>query len=114
MMAGTLLLLGEAGYELHIMNIANGSCGSMTEDAATVIARRTAEAQAASAELGAVFHPPIANDPLSQYKPKHNPDRRRCGGAHRCALMPPPGQALANALFLLSPRPRHSVRWRTD
>lgn len=62
MMAGTLLLLGEAGYELHIMNIANGSCGSMTEDAATVIARRTAEAQAAAEELGAVFHAPIAND----------------------------------------------------
>ena len=27
-MAGTLILLGDAGYELHVMHIANGSCGS--------------------------------------------------------------------------------------
>ena len=62
MMAGTLLLLGEAGYELHIMNIANGSCGSLTEDAETIIARRTEEAKAAADALGAIFHSPIAND----------------------------------------------------
>ena len=48
MMAGTLLLLGRAGYELHIMNIANGSCGSLTEDAESLIARRTEEAMAAA------------------------------------------------------------------
>jgi len=62
MMAGTLLLLGEAGYDLHIMNIANGSCGSLTEDAATVSARRTREARASAQVLGATFHPPIADD----------------------------------------------------
>ena len=27
-MAGTLILLRRAGYELHYMNIANGCCGS--------------------------------------------------------------------------------------
>ena len=62
MMAGTLLLLGEAGYELHMMNIANGSCGSLTEDAGTIAARRLEEAQAAARTLGATLHPPIAND----------------------------------------------------
>ena len=28
MMAGTLVLLGQLGYELHYMNLANGSAGS--------------------------------------------------------------------------------------
>jgi hypothetical protein len=28
MMAGTLLLLKRAGYEIHYMNVANGSCGT--------------------------------------------------------------------------------------
>ena len=27
-MAGTLMRLGEAGYELHYMNVADGSCGT--------------------------------------------------------------------------------------
>lgn len=62
MMAGTLLLLGEAGYDLHIMNIANGSCGSMTEDGETIAERRTHEARAAAQVLQATFHPPISND----------------------------------------------------
>jgi N-acetylglucosamine malate deacetylase 1 len=62
MMAGTLLLLGRAGYELHIMNIANGSCGSLTEDAGSLVDRRTEEARAAAVAMGAVFHDPIAND----------------------------------------------------
>lgn len=62
MMAGTLALLGKAGYALHMMNIANGSCGSTTEDAATIAARRWEEAQASADVLGAVLHPPITND----------------------------------------------------
>jgi len=62
MMAGTLLLLGEAGYELHIMNVANGSCGSLTEDAEIIKARRWEESQEAARVLGAIIHPPITND----------------------------------------------------
>lgn len=62
MMAGTLLLLGEAGYELHVMNVANGSCGSATEDGEATAARRTEEARAAAEVMGATFHAPIAND----------------------------------------------------
>jgi N-acetylglucosamine malate deacetylase 1 len=62
MMAGTLLLLGQAGYELHIMNVANGSCGSLTEDAKAIKARRWEESQEAARALGATIHPPITND----------------------------------------------------
>lgn len=62
MMAGTLILLGEAGYELHVMNIANGSCGTATEDRDSIVARRFAEAQDAAAAIGAQLHPPIVND----------------------------------------------------
>lgn len=62
MMAGTLLLLGEAGYALHMMNVANGCCGSQREDGARTAARRWEEAQASARILGAVMHPPIAND----------------------------------------------------
>ena len=62
MMAGTLALLGEAGYELHMMNIANGSCGSLTEDAETITRIRTEEARNAAGVLGATMHPPLVND----------------------------------------------------
>ena len=62
MMAGTLLLLGEAGYDLHVMNISNGSCGSMTENADSTAARRTNEARASADLMGAYFHPPLTND----------------------------------------------------
>ena len=46
-MAGTLLQLGDAGYELHYMNVANGCCGSSVTDAATTASIRRGEAQEA-------------------------------------------------------------------
>ena len=61
-MAGTLLLLGEAGYELHTMNLCNGSCGTVGEDHDAIVARRTAEARAAAGVLGAMFHEPLVDD----------------------------------------------------
>lgn len=61
-MAGTLMLLMEAGYELHYMNVANGCCGTTEYDAATIARIRLQEGQDAAAYLGAVFHPPICND----------------------------------------------------
>ncbi len=61
-MAGTLILLGQRGYELHYMNIANGCCGS-TETSAEHTARiREREAIAAADSIGAEFHPPLVND----------------------------------------------------
>ncbi|MBI2433525.1 MAG: PIG-L family deacetylase [Candidatus Hydrogenedentes bacterium] len=62
MMAGTLFLLGQAGFELHMMNIANGSCGSATMDKDTTIATRLGEARDAAKALGAILHEPLVDD----------------------------------------------------
>jgi len=62
MMAGTLMLLGDAGWRLHYMNIANGSCGTAVDAPDVIVRKRTAEAMAACEYLGAEFHPPICND----------------------------------------------------
>lgn len=62
MMAGTLLRLREAGWSLHYMNVANGSCGSMTLGPEEIAAVRTEEARHAAEMLGATFHPPLVND----------------------------------------------------
>jgi len=61
-MAGTLLLLGRAGCEIHYMNIANGSCGTAEFDAETIAAMRLEEAREAAGKIGAVFHPPLVPD----------------------------------------------------
>lgn len=61
-MAGTLMLLGEAGFELHYLNIANGCCGSMTTDRETTARIRAAEARRAAESIGATFHPSLVND----------------------------------------------------
>lgn len=62
MMAGTLLQLGRAGYELHVMNIANGSCGTAVMTREAIIEQRAREAAQASGVLGARHHPPIVDD----------------------------------------------------
>lgn len=61
-MAGTLLLLGEAGFELHYMTIASGSCGSLEYDAAQTRMIRGRESQRAAALLGARFHSSLTDD----------------------------------------------------
>ena len=61
-MAGTLILLGRAGYELHYMNIANGCCGSTEYSAAHTAEIRAREALAAADSIGAEFHPSLVND----------------------------------------------------
>lgn len=62
MMAGTLLLLRRAGWAIHYLNVANGSCGSVKTGAARTIAIRRQEARAAAKVLGATFHPSQADD----------------------------------------------------
>jgi LmbE family N-acetylglucosaminyl deacetylase len=62
MMAGTLMLLGQAGYEIHYLNIANGSCGTATRSREEIIRIRKAEARASAKLMGAVFHPSYVND----------------------------------------------------
>lgn len=61
-MAGTMLLLKRAGYELHYMTLANGCCGSTEWSADHTAGVREREARAAAALLGAKFHPSITND----------------------------------------------------
>ena len=61
-MAGTLLMLQRVGWEIHYFNVANGSLGSMTIPPAKLTRVRRREAVAASALLGAVWHPPLCND----------------------------------------------------
>ena len=47
-MAGTLLLLGEAGWELHYLNLSSGNLGSTTMSPARTAQVRRKEAQAAA------------------------------------------------------------------
>jgi len=62
MMAGTLVLLKNAGYEIHYMNLSSGNCGSTETDSITTAKIRLREAQNSAKILGAVFHPPICDD----------------------------------------------------
>lgn len=61
-MAGTLLLLKQAGFEIHLMHIANGSCGSLELKAEEIARVRTGEARLAAERVGAIYHPPLVND----------------------------------------------------
>jgi LmbE family N-acetylglucosaminyl deacetylase len=61
-MAGTLLLLKRAGYEIHYFNVANGCCGSQQYNARQLARIRLAEARCAAKVLGAHHHPPVCND----------------------------------------------------
>jgi len=61
-MAGTLLRLAAAGWDLHCFNLSAGNLGSAGMNAARTIATRRREARAAAAALGATWHPPVARD----------------------------------------------------
>ncbi len=60
--AGTLLLLKQAGFDIHYFNLSTGSCGSVEMGPDETRRVRLAEAQAAAGILGAYFHPPIRDD----------------------------------------------------
>jgi LmbE family N-acetylglucosaminyl deacetylase len=62
MMAGTLLLLKKAGYEIHYMNLASGNLGSTEHSSEEIKRIRLEEAKTAAQILGAHFHPPVCND----------------------------------------------------
>jgi LmbE family N-acetylglucosaminyl deacetylase len=61
-MAGTLLLLRDAGWQIHYLNLSTGNCGSMELSAARTRAIRRREAQQAAKLLGACWHPPMCDD----------------------------------------------------
>jgi LmbE family N-acetylglucosaminyl deacetylase len=62
MMAGTLILLREAAWEIHCLNLASGNLGSMTMSPAQTARVRRREAQAAAKLIGATWHPPFCDD----------------------------------------------------
>jgi LmbE family N-acetylglucosaminyl deacetylase len=61
-MAGTLLLLRDAGWEIHCFNVSSGNLGSLSMSAALTARARAIEAQNAAKQLGAWWHPPICDD----------------------------------------------------
>jgi N-acetylglucosamine malate deacetylase 1 len=61
-MGGTLLLLREAGWDLHYLNISNGNMGSTVMSAAETDRVRRKEAKAAAKVLGAKWYPPFCED----------------------------------------------------
>jgi N-acetylglucosamine malate deacetylase 1 len=62
MMAGTLSLLGQKGYDLHYMTLSSGNCGSMTMSAATTRTVRRKESIAAAEILGAKYYASLCDD----------------------------------------------------
>lgn len=61
-MAGTLLKLQAAGYELHYLNVANGSLGTNRYDYQTIVPLRRQESMAAAKMMGAHFHESLCDD----------------------------------------------------
>ncbi len=61
-MAGTLLLLQKQGWEIHYMNVANGSLGSEKYDTETLIQMRREEAMNSAKSVGFYYHESICND----------------------------------------------------
>jgi len=70
MFAGTLLRLKAAGCEIHMWNLANGSCGTTQYGKDEIIRLRRAEAEASAALAGAVYHPPLCDDLAVFYTPE--------------------------------------------
>ena len=62
MMAGTLIKLKEAGYEIHYMNIANGSLGTNQYDYETIVKMRREEAMESCHSIGAHYHESLCDD----------------------------------------------------
>jgi LmbE family N-acetylglucosaminyl deacetylase len=61
-MAGTLLLLKQAGWDTHYMTLASGNCGStqLSPEATRKVRRR--ESERAAEILGAHYHPSLLDD----------------------------------------------------
>jgi LmbE family N-acetylglucosaminyl deacetylase len=61
-MAGSLRLLHDAGWDIHYLNLSTGNLGSLAMNPAQTARVRRREAQAAAQVLGATWHPPLSND----------------------------------------------------
>lgn len=67
LMAGTMLLLKDKGWDLHYMNVADGSRGSTVLSSSDCASTRLKEGQAAAEQMGATFYPPIGRDMELRY-----------------------------------------------
>ena len=61
-MAGTLLLLRQAGWETHYLNLSSGNCGSARLGPAATRRLRRAEARRAAGILGTQWHAAFCDD----------------------------------------------------
>ena len=61
-MAGTLLLLKQAGWQIHYMTLASGNCGSTQTNAAATRKIRARESRRAAEILGAHYHASLVDD----------------------------------------------------
>jgi LmbE family N-acetylglucosaminyl deacetylase len=62
MMAGTLIRLKQAGWEIHYLNVSDGSLGTNKLSAEEIVKIRRGEAMSAAHLIGAIFHESIAHD----------------------------------------------------
>ena len=69
-MAGTLLLLGQAGWDIHYLNLSSGNLGSLGASPAGTARVRRREARTAARLLGATWHPPMCHDLEILYDPR--------------------------------------------
>ncbi len=69
-MAGTLSLLAKAGFEPHILTVANGSGGTARHSREEIIRIRCKEAQRAAQVIGAKYHPGLVDDLMVYYEDK--------------------------------------------
>jgi LmbE family N-acetylglucosaminyl deacetylase len=60
--SGTLLLLKDKGFDIHMWNLADGSCGSFRHSADEIAAIRAQEASDSASLAGATLHPPLFRD----------------------------------------------------
>lgn len=67
LMVGTMLQLARRGWDLHYVNLCDGSRGSTTMDRVECAKTRLIEAQNACKAMGAAFHPPIYPDMEASY-----------------------------------------------
>jgi len=70
MMAGTLALLADAGFECHIFTIGNGNCGTAVHTHEEIIRIRAGEGHSAAAVIGATYHEGLVNDIEIFYEPE--------------------------------------------
>jgi LmbE family N-acetylglucosaminyl deacetylase len=62
MMAGTLILLKQKGYQIHLFTVGNGSCGTDKLPPSQIIRIRQKEAQKSAEIIGGIYHPGLVPD----------------------------------------------------